>query len=469
MSAFLDKAVAAGLVAILIFSALAFGSNEPWSVGLFETFVTVLLLLWAVKSVADRRLKVSVPAAAAPIAGLVALGLVQSISWWGGDGRTHSPSMDVEATRGAVAVLIFLLASFIIGANFFVTRGRLGTLANVLVIFGLAMSVFALVQYFTWDGRIYWLRRSAGTSFGPFVNRNHYAGYMEMLVPVPLALVLARGVRKESWMFYGFASAVMGLTVVVSLSRGGIVSLVAGIALVVIMSAGHERRRARRSQGGPRADGAPVARRSSVLIRRAGAVAIVAAAIALGTVWIGAEGIINRASESVDQMKGGDAQGELFSRTEVWKDSWKIIRDYPIMGIGLGAYETVFPAYARNNGMLLIDYAHNDYIQVLTDAGAAGGLLALAFIVLILRAILRGMKSNDSLLAGLAIGCGAGVCSMLVHSMFDFNLQIPSNALLFLFLSAVVSHIATTVTEGGPEGALNRAAGVSVSGYATGV
>ncbi|HEX8087202.1 MAG TPA: O-antigen ligase family protein, partial [Blastocatellia bacterium] len=363
MSAFLDKAVATGLVAILIFSALAFGSNEPWSVGLFETVITALMLLWTVKFVADRRLKINVPATAAPIAGLVALGLAQSISWAGDEGRTHSLSMDVEATRGAVAVLIFLLASFIIGANFFVTRERLGTLANVLVIFGLAMSVFALVQHFTWDGRIYWMRRSAGTSFGPFVNRNHYAGYMEMLVPVPLALVLVRGVRKESWMFYGFASAVMGLTVVVSLSRGGIVSLVAGIALVVIMSARHERRHRRRSQGVPRGEGPSPARRSSVVIRRAGAVAIVAAAIALGIIWIGAEGIINRAAESVDQMKGGDAQGELFSRTEVWKDSWRMIRDYPVTGIGLGAYETVFPTYARNNGMLLIDYAHNDYIQ----------------------------------------------------------------------------------------------------------
>ena len=468
MSAFLDKAIAIGLVGAVIFSALAFGSNEPWSVGLFELIVTALILLWAMKFAADRRLKITVPVTALPIAGLVALGLVQSASMTGGDGRTLALSMDVEATRGAVVVLIFLLASFIIAANFFVTRERLATLANALVIFGLAMSVFALIQYFTWDGRIYWIRPTQWGAFGPFANRNHYAGYMEMLTPVPLALVLSRGVRKESWLFYGFASAIMGLTIVVSLSRGGIVSLLTGIAFVVMMSARHERKYRRATRGELRSARTPAPFRSSML-KRVGAACALAIVIGLGVVWIGAEGLINRAAESVDQIRGGDPLGELFSRTEVWKDSWKMVRDHPVTGVGLGAYETVFPTYARNNGMLLINYAHNDYIQALTDGGVVGGLLALAFIVLILRAAFRGMKSDDPLLAGLAMGFGAGVFSILVHSLFDFNLQIPSNALLFLFLSAVISHIATTVVERDAEGALNRAAGVNVGGYATGV
>src|SRR5215208_372687 len=150
MSAFLDKAIATGLVVILIVSALAFGSNEPWSVGLFEVMITVLIFLWAIKLAADKRVKISVPITALPLAGLVALGLAQAIATTDGEGRIHSLSMDVEATRGAVTVLFFLLVSFIIAANFFVTRERIRALANVLVIFGIALSVFALIQHFTW-------------------------------------------------------------------------------------------------------------------------------------------------------------------------------------------------------------------------------------------------------------------------------------------------------------------------------
>ncbi len=238
MSRALDKIIAVGMLVVVIFTALAFGSNEPWSVGLFQLMIAVLLMMWVVKSVADKRVKISVPALALPIAGLVLLGLAQSIAYMGSDGRIRSLSMDVEATRGATLMLFFLLASFIIALNFFVTRERLGAMANVLIVYGLALSVFALMQYFTWDGRIYWTRPTPWpVAFGPFVNRNHYAGYMEMFAPLPLALVLARGVRKESWVFYGFAAAIMGMSIFVSLSRGGMVGLMAGMAFVIVMSA----------------------------------------------------------------------------------------------------------------------------------------------------------------------------------------------------------------------------------------
>ena len=469
MSAFLDKAIAIGLVAIVIFSALAFGSNEPWSVGLFEVVIIGLIFLWAIKLAADKRLKIIVPAAALPVAGMVALGLLQSIATIDSEGRIHSLSLDVEATRGAVTVLFFLLVSFIIAANFFAARERLITLANVLVIFGMAMSVFALIQYFTWDGHIYWVRPTPYPSFGPFPNRNHFAGYMEMLTPVPLALVVARGARKEAWLLYGFAATVMGMTIVVSLSRGGIVSLFAGIAFVVVMSARHEKKDRRRREDAVNNERSFVARRPSLTLKRIGLVAALLFAIALGVVWIGAEGVINRAADSINEMKGGDPQSELFSRTEVWKDSLKMVRDYPITGVGLGAYQTVFPIYARHNGMLVMNYAHNDYLQALTDGGIIGGLMALAFVALILRSVFRAMKSDDPMLRALAIAFGGGIFSILVHSVFDFNLQIPSNALLFLFISAMVSHIATTVDGRKPEGVVNRAASVNAGGYATGV
>lgn len=472
MSEFLNKAIAVGMLVAVIFTALAFGSNEPWSVGLFQLMITLLLLLWIIKSVADRRVKIIVPALALPIAGLFVLGLAQSIAYTGSDGQIRSLSMDVEATRGATLMLFFLLASFIIVRNFFVTRERLGAMANVLIVYGLAMSVFALMQYFTWDGRIYWTRPTPwGIAFGPFVNRNHYAGYMEMLAPLPLALILARGVRKESWVFYGFAAAIMSISVFVSLSRGGMVSVIAGTAFVVVMSSRlvRKRREARmndESKGAKRYVIDPPPSR----LKKAATVFALALAIVAGIFWIGAEGLINRASQSIDQMKGGDdQQAALFARQEIWKDTLKMFKASPVLGVGLGAYETVFPIYARHDGMFVVNYAHNDYLQALSDGGIVGFVLALLFLVLLFRAVARSMKGSDPMLAGLALGCGAGVFSLLVHSMFDFNLQIPSNALLFLFLSAVLSRIAASVDEHKAEGAMSRAVNAEAGGYATGV
>ena len=465
MSKALDKIIAVGMLVVVIFTALAFGSNEPWSVGLFQLMIAVLLIMWAAKSVADKRVKISVPALALPIAGLILLGVAQSIAYMGSDGRIRSLSMDVEATRGTTLMLFFLLASFIIARNFFVTRERLGAMANVLIVYGLALSVFALMQYFTWDGRIYWTRPTPwSVAFGPFVNRNHYAGYMEMLAPLPLSLILARGVRKESWVFYGFAAAIMSMSIFVSLSRGGMVGLIAGMAFVIVMSARFGRRA--RTSDESRGDKRFIVERSSSRLKRTGAAIACAIAIAVGIFWIGAEGLVNRAAQSIDQMKSGaDDKASLFFRKEIWKDTLKLFRASPVLGVGLGAYETVFPIYARHDGLFVVNYAHNDYLQVLSDGGIVGFGLALLFIVFLFRAVGRSLKSSDPLLAGLALGCGAGVFSLLVHSMFDFNLQIPSNALLFLFLSAVLSRIAASVDESKAEGIVNTRA----SGYATGV
>jgi O-antigen ligase len=122
-----------------------------------------------------------------------------------------------------------------------------------------------------------------------------------------------------------------------------------------------------------------------------------------------------------------------------------MIQANPFFGVGLGAYETAFSIYTRSDGSIKVPQAHNDYLQVVADCGIVGGVIALWFIVLLFRAVSRGIKSSDPLQAGLALGGGAGIFALLVHSLFDFNLQLPSNALLFLLLSAVVAQIGAAV------------------------
>ena len=437
MTAVLDKAIAGGMLVAIIFTALAFGANEPWSIGTFQLIMTLLLVLWGLKCAAEREIDIAVPSVALPLAGLGVLGLVQVVAL----------SLDREATSGTTLAVFSVLAASLIAANFFDTRLRLSLLVNVLVVFGMGLALFALAQYFTFDGRIYWVRPTPFSAFGPFPNRNHYAGYMEMLAPLPFALIAARAVRRQAWLFYGFAGVLMAVSVFVSLSRGGMVSVVAGIVFVAVMSG---RVKPRRSRGMLR-DAVIVpstSQRVLQLTRRLAGAAAVAMAIVVGIFWIGAEGLVNRAAQSIDAVKNeGDSEQAFFSRREIWRDTLKIVRAYPISGIGLGAYKAVFPNVARHDGMYSVDYAHNDYLQILSDGGVVGGALALVFIILLGRSVWRALQASDPLEAGIALGGGAGLLSLLVHSAFDFNLQIPSNALLFVFLSAVVWRIAATVEQ----------------------
>lgn len=437
----LSKTIAVGFLIVVVFTALAFGTVEPWAVFVFESLIVLLLLLWLIKVIADKRLKLEVPRVALPIAALAVVGLVQSIAFSDSTGRWLSLSKDVGDTRAAVTVLIFLLISFLIAANFFSTRVRLSSLAHFLVIYGLAMALFGIVQHLSWSGRFYWLRPTEVTTpFGPFANHNHFAGYMELLLPIPIALIITRAVATELRWLFGFAAIVMGIAVVLSLSRGGIISVVAGMFFLIVMSFQLQRQRGRTTASGGRL---LFAKQVAVVV---GIVAIISA----GIFWIGADPVINRVTQG--QSSGATSVKESFytSRGWVWRDTFSMIRANPLLGVGLGAYETAFSIYSKSDGSLRVPQAHNDYLQVVADSGVIGGLIALWFIVLVFRAVSRGVRSGDRLYAGLALGSGAGIFGLLVHSLFDFNLQLPSNALLFLLLAAVAAQIGAAAgnTEG---------------------
>jgi hypothetical protein len=259
----------------------------------------------------------------------------------------------------------------------------------------------------------------------------------------------------------------MGIAEVASLSRGGLVSLGAAMLFVAAASTRMKQRVARRSRiedrgsriedgrsrmedgrsrmedRGSRAHTATV-RQSilyplssifhppSSLLYPSVLVLLIAVAIGAGMYWVGADsGLAERlASDRYDPT--------ATSRQVIWRDTLAMIRAHPVLGVGVGAYQTVFPMYGHSEGSTIVEFAHNDYLQALADGGIVAGALAAWFIIVIFRAFARGTKSREPWISALALGAGAGIFAILVHSLFDFNLQLPSNALLFLVLAAIV-------------------------------
>jgi O-antigen ligase len=438
MSDLLDNAIAASLILVVIFAALAHGVVEPWSIFVFELASAVLALLWAIKAVADRKLRLVIPQTIWPLGALVLLGLAQSVSWNDGAGFRQSLSLDVESTRGTVLVLCSLLTLSILAANFLNSEVRLLALTQFLIFFGAVMGVFGLVQYFSGSADVYWTRHAEASPFGPFFNRDHFAGYMELLIALPVALIATGYIRGEKRMVYGIAAMFMGVAVIFTLSRGGIISIFAEMIFIAAMS--FRRHRAMTAPNGPG---------KARIATGVAAVAAILAAIVTGVIWIGAEPVINR-------IATGDPNSSDLSRTqtfysvrgEIWENTWTMTRQNPLMGVGLGAYETAYPIYARENGTQGVTAeAHNDYLEILAVGGVIGAMSALWFIWALFRAIGRGVRSSDTLTAAIALGGGAGLFGLLVHSLFDFNLHLPSHATVFLLLSVVISNIGATVDE----------------------
>lgn len=450
MSIILDKTIAVGLIVVIIFTALAQGVVEPWSVLLFELTVTSLLLLWAIRVFVVRKLIITVPHLAWPLAGLIVIGMVQSVIWTDGAGRPQSLSFDVEATRSAVMILCCLLGCCLIAANFLVSDQRLRMLAKFLPIYGFGLAFIALVQHFGAGDTAYWPRAvRADGSFGPFINRDHFAAYIELLIAVPIALIVTRYVRGEKTLLYGGAAAIMGIAAIFSLSRGGVISLLAEMLLIVTIGL-------RRSQNTPHKHRSRTHGRTGRRTIEALTVTLIIAAIVAGVAWLGAEPVIDRIASGNLTNPSLNADVHTFHsvRGAIWKDTWRLIRENPVAGVGLGAFELAYPIYAWDKGGEgIVAQAHNDYLQVLADAGIFGGALALWFVVIVMRTIVRSAGLHDPLSAGLALGGGAGVFGLLVHSLFDFGLQLPSHAVLFLSLSTVVSHLAAMAEERLPRNA----------------
>jgi len=440
---FLGDLIAIGLLACQFFTTLAFGAVEAWSIAVFGFLIVILLTAWVWKAVVDHRVSLIVPPLALPLAALFVYGLLQSIYKVDASGKRFAVSMDVEATRLSLEVLLILLLAFLIFANFFTSSKRLLWFRNFLILFGLGLSVFGLIQKFSWNGKYYWLippSSPPASPFGSFVNHNHFAGFVEMIVPIPIAMIVIRVVQREITIFYGFAAGMMGLAIIVSLSRWGMVSLVSSLVFIILFSLKPAIKRARRM-------GDSVWR--AVVLPRIGAIALTAVTIGAGIYWVGAGEVLDRLGQTEVQSDlrgfGEEKSSFLESRGPIWRDTLAMIRENWTTGVGLGAFETAYPVYSKSNGTVIVSQAHNDYLQILADCGVLGGAIALWFVVVLFRNLVRAIQHQDEVKSVMALGCGGGLVAMLVHSLFDFNLQIPSNALLFLTLAGAVSNIQATV------------------------
>ena len=395
-----------GLLFLLAFSVLAFGAVEVWSGSILEIGASLLFIGWAALVFLDDRIKIYWNPLNWPLLGLFGIGLAQLILR-----ATPYPYLTrVELLKLAAYLLIFFLAT-----QAFRERGDLTNLAWFLILLCFTVSLLGIVQHFTSDAKIYGLRTlsAGGDPFGPFVNRNHFAGFVELTLPAGLALLIFRGLRRDMIPLTGLLTIVPVGAMILSGSRGGIVSFGFEIAVLALLA------RFRKAPEGPR------------LV----ALAIVGFAALALVAWLG----VGQAIERFSTLHKGDVS--LGRRGTMIRGAAHIFFDHPIKGAGVGGLVAVFPRYEVAYDGLVVDHVHNDYMELLAETGILGGLCGLAFLWILIRDARRGFIAEQGHFSR-AIHAGAitALCGLLLHSMVDFNLHIPSNVLLFL----LNAHLATT-------------------------
>ena len=397
------KAIRIGTCVLVAFAVLSFGAVEPWGYATLEIGVAVLFVLWGILAVRRRQVEIHGNWLYLPLLGLGLLGIVQYA--FGFSVYPYLTELDL-LKGGAYVLLCFLMAES------FGSTGEAKQFIWFLIILGFAVSLFAIIQHFTFNGKIYWTvpLRAGGSPFGPYVNRDDFAGFVELVAPLGLALLFFRAVRREQFTLVLLFTLVPIGAAILSASRGGISGLFFELLLLVFLA------RARQ-------------------IGKKQFAGVAALALIAGTfiVWLGVTTAIHR----FEQLTPTEISRNL--RVPMYRDTWRIFARHPWVGTGLGTLIAVFPKYS---GFYIpdtiVDHAHNDYLELLADSGVIGGLCGLSFIVLLFWRGFENLRSAQTRMSRAIFAGSLAACSgLLLHSLVDFNLHIPANALIFLLLAFV--------------------------------
>jgi O-antigen ligase len=396
-----------GTFALLLFGPLAFGAVEPWSIFILESGSVLLVLLWFAKQWLDGELVIQWNPLFLPMAVfglLIFLQVAFKLTAYRHD------SVSSALLYCAYAMLCFLSGQALLRSV------QVPKLAFIFTVYGTGLAAFALLYGISSNGKLYWFYplSQGGWIYGPYVNHNHYAGLMELLVPIPMVLALTRLADDKERIAAGIAAAVMVGTIFLSGSRGGMLAVGAEIAALAVILLG-ERKRARIVIG----------------------VAAFALVLAGMLTWLGGKELTARVSsistESRTEISGG-------MRSSIDRDGLQMFLRKPVLGWGLGTFPTVYPQFRSFYTNFFVNEAHNDYLQLLVETGILGFATMIWFLIVLYRRALPKIGNWMTDLNGaVTLACILGLSGILVHSLVDFNLQIPANAALFYVFCTIAA------------------------------
>jgi O-antigen ligase len=461
------------VLALVVLSPWAFGCVHPLPKLALAVGIAALLGLWALRLLVEWRLTWRRSPVAVCLAGLFLLGVWQITPLPAGALDAASPatarlcrqllpsspeevvageppeadrsfagsavSLYPGGTRAALLQVLALVALFVVVRNNVASAGSRRRLAVAALANGAALALFGLLHLLSAPPHVvYWSIPTRGSAFGPFINRNHFACYVNLCFGLGLGALLAAaapaagegrayapaGLLRRPWLLWaGSGLGLMLAASVLCLSRGGVLSLLAASVPCLLLAV--LARRGRPSRG---------------LVT-----GLLAAAVALGLVaWLG----LGPVEARLATLRSGQA---IEDRWPLWRRTLPLAEDFPVWGAGYGTYQYLEPlrrsppagfdtAFNVSN-----EHAHNDYLELLVEGGALGLALALAAVGF---AYVRGARAyvrcRDPGEAGLILGALFGFGAVLAHSFGDFGLHIPAVALLATVVAAQLCALGET-------------------------
>lgn len=454
-----------GVTFILLFTPLAIGTVQQWSISIMEIASFIILCAWLLKMAAEGRIVALKTSITGFLIALILLTTIQILPLPdslmafvspsthniyetfidNGVGMWRTISLNPDATKEELLKLLAYAAIFLVVINHYQTKTQLESIIRTIIYMGCFLAIFAVIQKMSWNGRLYWfypvgegLRSDNLYIWGPYINHNHFAGYMGMVIPLGMGLLLHKisninslpGIpwsrriarfldRKDSIavVFLLIAILIMTAVLFLSLSRGGIIGFTASVLFFVGMI------------------------RCSRSLKRKTWFLMLLGLIIFLVVIVASWGRIEERFKEIGE------EGKI-KRIEVWADTINIVRDFPILGTGLGTFKNIYPYYQTKNPRLLFEHTENDYLEILTDMGFAGFFIIIGMASVFFYSIIKLWRQRHNNYVKCIVAGGVSSCvAIVVHSFTDFNLRIPANMMLLTVIAAVTQSAVLIPTE----------------------
>jgi len=412
------------ILGMLVFAPLAFGAVEPWAYLILQGMGVGVCLLWAARLWLSPRTKLLWP----PLAWVVVGFAVYAV------GRYFTADIEYVARLEVIQVLFLAFIFFVVMNNL---RGQDETewVSYTLITLATVISCFAVGQLLSHSDRVWDVHAgNEARASGSYISPNHFAGFLELILPLALAFLLVGKMKIIPRILLGYAVVAMSLGLAVTFSRAGWVSAAVGVFLVLGVLLGHRNHRMR-------------------------AMILLALMLAGGGLFISHYLAKQKGFTQHVQLKAeaGPGNYDWSSRLKMWDAAGRMWLDHPWWGVGPAHYDYRFREYRPADLQARPDRCHNDYLNLLADWGVVGGVIVLAGMVLFALGLFKtwphvrreenAFGSGQSNRFAFFLGAAGGLTSLATHSMMDFNLHIPANALIAVTLLGLLASNLRFATE----------------------
>ena len=417
-----ERGLLALVLGILVFGPLAMGAVDTPEFLVIQGLTVAVMLVWTLRLWISPK-----PQLLWPPLGWVVLAFTACAI-----GRYLTADIEYVARLEMIQVLMYAFVFFAVVNNLY-RQESVQIISFTLIFLAMGISCYAVYQFLTHSNRVWdYVSPYLGRASGTYISPNNFAGFLEMLLPLATAYVLVGRMKPVVRILLGYSALVMLAGMVVTFSRGGWVAVV--VALLVLL-------------------GTLIFHRN----HRLPAFLLLVVLAVGGTVFV-----TNYLSKTLSYMRRVGTPGEagelnLAVRLDIWTAAEQMWRDHFWWGVGPAHYDYRFREYRPESVQMSPDRVHNDYLNLLADWGAAGGIIVLAGMVTFGAGLRKTWKyvrppENDfgrglSNRFAFFLGASAGLFALAVHSMVDFNLHIPANAILGVTLLALLSSNLRFATE----------------------